>query len=126
MTCPHVGCTEKFEDAQVVGLLSQEQGERYLRLKNIAVLNRDPNLRWCIRPGCDKYVVGTKKTRKLMCECKAQICFDCGNKYHGRKSCNAAVDKTYKKYTKDKHVQNCPQCKSSVEKTGGCHHMTCT
>jgi len=124
--CPSDGCNNQFTQEQTTQLLEQELVEKYTRLKKVALLNQNPNLRWCVRPGCDKYVIGKLGKRKLVCECKTKICFSCGNQYHTFKSCETIINSVYEKYAKEKHVQGCPQCKSRIEKNGGCNHMTCT
>lgn len=124
--CPYDGCNHEMTEEQVINLLDQETSEKYTRLKKIALLNQNPNLRWCVRPGCDKYIIGKPGKHKLVCECKMKICFSCGNEYHRFKSCEAVINGVYQKYAKEKHVQACPQCKSRIEKTGGCNHMTCS
>ena len=100
--------------------------ERYVRFKKGILLSQNPNLRWCTRPGCDKYLIGKKGRNKLTCECGTKICFKCGNEYHSGKSCQTVVDNVYKKYARDKHLQNCPRCKARTEKDGGCNHITCS
>ncbi len=90
------------------------------------ILSQNPNLRWCIKEGCDKYVIGDEKTKKLVCECGMQMCYKCGNQYHHRKSCNSIINGVYKKYAKEKDVKNCPLCRSRTEKAEGCNHITCS
>ena len=125
MKCPSENCLEKFEEENVEKVLKPPQFERYKSIKKSALLNQNPNLRWCVRSGCDKFVVGQKRSRKLVCECGMRICFRCGNEYHFGKSCERIINYTYQKYAKDQNVQPCPQCKSRIEKAGGCNHMTC-
>lgn len=51
------------------------------------ILSEDTNLRWCPKPGCEKYVKGNKESKKLVCVCGQEICFICGNEYHKNKNC---------------------------------------
>ena len=123
--CAYNGCSEKFGDEQVAKFIGGEKLERYMRFKKASLLSQNPDLRWCVRPGCDKYVIGKKGDKNVVCVCKMKMCFRCGNRSHFGRSCEKVIDKVYKKYAKDKNVQQCPQCKSRIEKSGGCHHMTC-
>jgi len=123
--CPSDGCEKTFQDEQLKKLLNKADLEKYHRFKKAAILTQNPNLRWCVREGCDKYVIAEDGNRKLICECGTEICFKCGNQYHKKKSCNSVINEVYKKYAKEKNVQNCPYCRSRIEKADGCNHITC-
>jgi len=106
-------------------LLPSAKGNQYKTFKKNIILNQNPNLRWCLRPGCGKYIVGNSNSKKVVCECGAEICFLCRNEYHPKRTCEDMLDKSYKDYLKLKGVQRCPKCKSGVEKMDGCNHMSC-
>lgn len=92
------------------------------------MVDSDPLVKWCPRPGCDKYArAENDRARKIVCECEQEICFKCGNAYHGWffSSCNSVIDKQYDDWAKGKDVRFCPTCKARIEKAEGCNHMTC-
>lgn len=101
--------------------------KKYLKFKQMKLLDSDPLVKWCPRPGCDKFVRGT--TSKLICDCEQEICGKCGNAYHGGwwpcSSCTSALDRQFDEWAKDKDVRFCPMCKARIEKAEGCNHMTC-
>lgn len=100
---------------------------KYLRFKQIKILDADPSVRWCPKPGCDKYVFNkSRHVKKITCECGQEICFNCGRAFHGRfSSCEKQIDEKFKEWAKDKELRNCPMCKAHIEKSDGCNHMTC-
>ena len=123
--CPMDGCEHIFEDTDVERYINYYYYRRYLSLKAAAILVQNPNVRWCIRSGCDKYTIANPKNKKVVCECGAQICFKCSNEYHPFRRCQDVMDKVYKKYAKENNLQPCPQCNYRIAKDGGCDHITC-
>ena len=64
--------------------------------------------------------------KSINCECGQNICFKCGNAFHGKFSnCNDAMDQQFIDWVKEKDVRFCPKCKVRIEKDMGCNHMTC-
>ena len=64
-----------------------------MRFKQLKALESDPLIKWCPRPGCGGYVRGlTLKDHKVVCQCGEEICFQCGNAYHGKTSCSDKID----------------------------------
>jgi len=65
-------CDEIFDDARIKDVLSGDPDynglyKKYLKFKQMKLLDSDPSVKWCPRPGCDKFVRGTSS--KLVCEC---------------------------------------------------------
>jgi ariadne-1 len=97
------------------------------------------NLKWCPAPNC-VYAVDCKvKAKDLMrivptvhCNCGHDFCFGCTLNDHQPAPC-ALVKKWLKKCEDDSETANwisantkeCPKCHSTIEKNGGCNHMTC-
>jgi len=123
--CPNDDCQVIFTDEKVKTLLPKEKFDQYATFKKIKILNSNPNLRWCMKFGCGKYVVGEEDSKFVVCECGTKICFTCRNEYHPNQNCDDMLDAAYKDYLKSKDVQRCPKCKFGVEKIDGCNHMTC-
>lgn len=123
--CPDEDCGAIFEDSDIALFLDEDVYKKYKRFKNSAMLNQNPNLRWCIRLGCENYMIGQPGSSYLRCPCGMEICFDCCNEYHPRKTCEEMIDEIYKEYAKKVDIQLCPKCKSRVEKDAGCNHIRC-
>lgn len=118
-------CDQIFEDTDIQNYLGNYNYKRYLSLKATALLVQNPNVRWCVRNGCEKYIIADPKKTKVVCECGSQICFKCNNKYHPFRRCQDVIDEVYKKYSTENKLQSCPQCNYKVYKDGGCDHITC-
>ena len=98
---------------------------KYLKFKNLEKLKRNPNLRWCTRPGCENYVLLNsknffRKCRKLKCICGQEFCGTCREDWHQSKKCLRRVRSLNYRYTR---VKACPQCNCHIEKFVGCNHM---
>jgi len=66
-------------------------------------------------------------------ECQYALCFNCKEAWHADVTCaqyqkwkeeNAHANDRYDEWRK-KNTKNCPQCKTPIEKNGGCNHMKC-
>eukprot|EP01083_Nonionella_stella_P256999 880121_1 len=92
----------------------------------------DKNIIFCCKPNCDGYIYNNKKfyhiCSTLQCDdCHTRMCWKCHQPYHGFiLGCNQLIDMKYYKWTLLKDVQKCPKCRSTIEKTGGCNHMSCS
>ena len=85
-------------------------------------------MRWCTRPGCKGTVRGENMdATELQCpECDTKICFRCREDWHGKLSCEAAMEKKYQGWAGSKQNMGfCPLCRTKIEKTAGCNLMTC-
>jgi ariadne-1 len=96
-------------------------------------------LRWCPAPGCEyaiecqvpqaalKTVVPT-----VQCQCGYMFCYGCGLEDHMPCIC-VLVRMWLRKCEDDSETSNwihvntkeCTKCNSTIEKNGGCNHMTC-
>ena len=86
-------------------------------------------MRWCTKQGCTGKMKGKNLSeRKLVCpECKTAICFRCREEWHGRwTSCESAMEKRFQGWANlTQNISFCPMCRTKIEKTEGCNHMTC-
>lgn len=97
------------------------------------------NLKWCPAPNCEYAIeCGIKKKDLLRivptvtCSCQHRFCFGCTANDHQPTPCSL-VKKWIKKCEDDSETANwisantkeCPKCGSTIEKNGGCNHMTC-
>lgn len=66
------------------------------------------------------------------CKCRTIFCFSCGQEWHEPVNCDM-LKKWLKKCSDDSETSNwlnantkdCPQCHTTIEKDGGCNHVTC-
>ena len=97
------------------------------------------NLKWCPAPNCSYAVDCSVKPRDLKrivptvtCTCGYHFCFGCSLNDHQPAPC-ILVKMWLKKCADDSETANwisantkeCPKCASTIEKNGGCNHMTC-
>jgi len=124
--CPDETCDQKFNDAQIEETLNdKELFKKYIRFKTRASLYKNPNVRWCVRPGCENHMIGSPGDKMIKCSCGAEVCFPCGSAYHEGKTCEQVLADGFKNYKNKKKIQFCKGCKARVEKSDGCNHMTC-
>ena len=114
------------QDIEILLKDDPELFKKYIKFRRILELSSKPNVRCCVRPGCDNYMEGNPNEKKLLCEkCGQEVCFDCKNEWHEGKSCEQAMDQEFKKYVERVIVKECPNCHNGIEKIEGCNHMTC-
>jgi len=123
--CPNTQCEDQFDDQDIYKIVDDRLYQKYKAFKQKTLLNMNPNIRWCFRPGCDRYVIGNENDEKVECECGQELCFKCSNEYHPGKTCDQIMDDVYKEYAKSVDLQKCPKCGTGVEKEEGCNHMKC-
>lgn len=114
-------------------------GSRYHELLTRTYVDDLENLKWCPAPGCEFAVECKVKARDLkkivpivQCDCDHSFCFGCAAPDHLPAPCDL-VKKWTKKCEDDSETANwisantkeCPKCYSTIEKNGGCNHMTC-
>jgi Ariadne domain/IBR domain, a half RING-finger domain len=114
-------------------------GYRYKTLLTRTYVDDKDNLKWCPAPNCEFAIDCGVKARDLSkivptvhCSCKHSFCFGCGLNDHQPPPCSL-VKMWMKKCEDDSETANwisantkeCPKCLSTIEKNGGCNHMTC-
>ena len=123
------GCGKMFSARDVEKFGSKQIYLKYLKFKENIDVDLDPNLRWCGRSGCLKFVK-KGKTSQVECECGNVMCFKCGVEWHmGKCASDRHVnDRDYLQWAAEQGgaCTNCPKCKARIEKIGGgCNHLTC-
>ena len=85
--------------------------------------------RFCPSPDCDGYMIAENMdARKLECpKCARAICFRCKEEWHGYfTSCESAMEKAFEGWGDGAdRIIFCPMCRTKIQKTEGCNHMTC-
>lgn len=137
--CPGEGCTRIVDSKSLDLLVSDDLRERYQELLTRTYVDDKENLRWCPAPNCVYAVECGIKDKDLsrivptvLCQCGHFFCFGCSHNEHQPAPCGL-VKKWLKKCEDDSETANwisantkeCPKCNSTIEKNGGCNHMTC-
>ena len=86
----------------------------------------------CLTPDCKMVYMSSKEGKLFMCSCCGlHICTKCHVQYHDGLSCAMAKaakegDKELEEWlSKSSDRKRCPECKSPIERNGGCNHITC-
>ncbi|EME42373.1 hypothetical protein DOTSEDRAFT_73259 [Dothistroma septosporum NZE10] len=137
--CPGDGCSKVVDAKSLELLIPSDLSDRYHELLMRTYVDDKDNLKWCPAPECVYAVECGVKKRDLNkvvptvhCECKHSFCFGCTLADHQPCPCSL-VKKWLKKCEDDSETANwisantkeCPKCNSTIEKNGGCNHMTC-
>ncbi|KAF7512692.1 hypothetical protein GJ744_000259 [Endocarpon pusillum] len=137
--CPRDGCHRVVDSKTIKLLVNDEVKNRYEVLLTRTYVDDKDNLKWCPAPECIYAIECGIKKRELStvvptvhCACKHSFCFGCTLPDHQPPPCSL-VKKWLKKCEDDSETSNwisantkeCPKCNSTIEKNGGCNHMTC-
>lgn len=137
--CPGPKCSCFAGETLFRAVLSaSEDIEKYNRALLREYLDNNALMRWCCNPkgSCDHVVrVATNRDRvhEVQCgACSTRFCFNCGDDAHAPATCDM-LQLWRKKASDDSetvnwvaaNTKNCPKCQRTIEKNGGCNHMTC-
>ena len=140
ISCPGVGCNYLFSSEFILKTLDSEKSKSsYFRFLAQSYIDSNPDTVWC--PGIDcnlAFKSDTPKSHmkpseyKVQCSKDHSSCFNCQEPWHEPLGC-AMLKKWLKKCQDDSETANwivtntkeCTKCHTSVEKNGGCNHMTC-
>ncbi|RKF63630.1 E3 ubiquitin-protein ligase dbl4 [Erysiphe neolycopersici] len=137
--CAKDGCKRIMDANSVNILVTPNLKNRYDELLTRAYVEDKEKMRWCPAPDCVNAIeCGIKKkdlnkvVPTVTCNCRYRFCFGCGLADHQPAPCEL-VKRWLKKCEDDSETANwisantkeCPRCNSTIEKNGGCNHMTC-
>ncbi|KAH0401950.1 hypothetical protein KCU89_g3642, partial [Aureobasidium melanogenum] len=137
--CPGEECNNIVDSKSLELLVTEDLKDRYHELLTRTYVDDKDNLRWCPAPNCVYAVdcaVKQKELNKIVptvnCDCGHSFCFGCQLNDHQPTPC-VLVKLWLKKCEDDSETANwisantkeCPKCNSTIEKNGGCNHMTC-
>lgn len=137
--CPGDGCNNIMDSRSLDLLVTADLTDRYHELLMRTYVDDKETLKWCPAPNCVYAVECGVKKRDLnrivptvACDSKHGFCFGCTLADHQPCPCSL-VKKWLKKCEDDSETANwisantkeCPKCGSTIEKNGGCNHMTC-
>ena len=137
--CPSDGCSRILDSRSLDLLVTSDLVDRYHDLLNRTYVEDKDSFKWCPAPDCPNAVecpikksALTKVVPTVQCRCGYRFCFGCPNPDHQPAPCEL-VKRWLKKCADDSETANwisantkeCPKCQSTIEKNGGCNHMTC-
>jgi len=133
--CPAYGCKVFVDEYTVTQLLqgNKELLDRYLYLVAKAFVRGNSHVQWCPARDCQYAVeLAYPRPRSVRCKCGHEFCFACQEHRHIPLKCTM-LNHWLKKCADDSETSNwisvntkeCPRCHSTIEKNGGCNHMTC-
>ncbi|CAG8906430.1 unnamed protein product [Penicillium egyptiacum] len=137
--CPGDGCNRIVDSKSLDLLVTKELQGRYRELLTRTYVDDKENLKWCPAPNCQYAINCGVKSRDLRrivptvrCFCKHEFCFGCSLSDHQPAPCKL-VKMWLQKCEDDSETANwisantkeCTKCNSTIEKNGGCNHMTC-
>lgn len=126
LACPYTSCGTQLEDSYIRSLITTSNYMKYKTYRRLRLLEKNINLRWCSKRGCDGYSIGSVKNKKLTCnKCDSNFCYFCGNDWHEGKKCTNKIDKDFEKWASNNSIKFCPNCKHRVLRDGGCTEMKC-
>lgn len=132
LTClgADASCTERISITLAKKILS---GEDFASLCDASfwsyVHARTDQFHHCPTPDCAQVYRTVPGSVILQCpSCLARICSGCNTEAHDGFTCeerDQAEDKLYHEWAATHDVKNCPGCKTPIERSEGCNHMTC-
>ncbi|KAI5454771.1 hypothetical protein NCC49_003655 [Naganishia albida] len=139
--CMETGCGRIVGEKTVEAMVDDKVKNRYRELLDRTYVDDNASLKWCPHPDCEYAVKTTQAPPRLLnqiipivkCGCDRQFCFGCGFSGDHRPLICKYVKLWEKKCADDSETSNwlmantkeCAKCNSTIEKNGGCNHMTC-
>lgn len=147
MRCPQETCKYYVSSAECKSFLtsaSHDSFEKALREGTVSYSNRI----YCPFPGCSVLIdpleclsarasssSGSDNSCIECPDCRRCVCMDCGVPWHLSMSCEEyqsipleerdSSDVTLHRLAQNKRWRRCQQCRTMIELTQGCYHMTC-
>jgi len=144
LLCPGYKCNAYIEDDTIFALfdfadgagLNEKTKEKYRRQISEAYVICNRALLHCTTPDCQVVLhIGAHDHNvglEVKCQCGQTLCSSCGEKWHDPVKCQLL--KLWKKKCDDDsetynwihaNTKECPKCKATIEKDGGCNHVVC-
>lgn len=143
LKCPQFKCTILLNRQAVLTLFEKSHPDvikkynEYLLKHFVMIMDK---MAFCPSPDC-QYILEVPSIKRIdpnkivptvVCNCKNSFCFACGGEDHRPATCS--ITSAWLKRCQDDsetanwikaNTQECPKCHSTIEKNGGCNHMTC-
>mmetsp|Transcript_42957 Transcript_42957/g.108434 ORF Transcript_42957/g.108434 Transcript_42957/m.108434 type:complete len:526 (-) Transcript_42957:588-2165(-) len=136
--CIRPGCTEVVHEKAYKKLVSPELYSKYEHYLLRSFVEDNPLVKWCPAPGCIYAIRSDLRDRReaVVCKCGFRFCFQCSDSDigdHMPATClnveqwmEKASDESENVNWLMANTKRCPECRSPIEKNGGCMHMTCS
>jgi ariadne-1 len=140
VTCCESGCQRSLFSDEVAALGSEATQRKFHEALFRSFVDNSEGLFWCKNPkGCKGIVeVDTTKANVTCDECHFTFCARCEYSAHAPASCSMmkswdlaggyqdlSEEESAVRKLKLETTRPCPKCNTSIEKNGGCPHMTC-
>ncbi|KAF9923807.1 hypothetical protein BGZ65_008665 [Modicella reniformis] len=137
--CPEARCNVVVDEQTIKKVVPPSVLTRYHHFQDRAYVEDLDNLKWCPAPNCENAVECRLPHSSFLtivptvqCACGYRFCFGCSMGDHQPAPCSL-VKMWQKKCADDSETANwisantkeCSKCQSTIEKNGGCNHMTC-
>ncbi|KXS19377.1 hypothetical protein M427DRAFT_52815 [Gonapodya prolifera JEL478] len=138
--CMQRGCGVIVDEKTVEQCVGKDVLAKYKDLLLRTFVDDSDFYRWCPAPNCqfavECHVTPARLARvvpTVTCQCGTTFCFGCGATGDHKPCTCWLVKKWLKKCADDSETSNwisantkeCTKCGSTIEKNGGCNHMTC-
>ncbi|KAI6194835.1 RBR-type E3 ubiquitin transferase [Aphelenchoides besseyi] len=131
-SCPN--CELLINENVILCLVDDERIlNTYRQLLINSYVSTNPRIKWCPATDCIFATeVPIAESCGVPCQCGNIFCFDCSSEWHQPAEC-LMIEKWTKETEEDiksvewkeKNSKPCPECKSPIEKNGGCNHIHC-
>lgn len=126
-------CGTRVPIPVIRNLLEPTEEEDLFKATFLAHIHSRPEeFHYCPSPDCQIiYKQGVEGTVLRCPSCITRICASCHVEFHDGQSCEEyqdlkSGDKAFERWRKTHGAKPCPKCGVTLEKSGGCNHMTCT
>ncbi|KAJ3565443.1 hypothetical protein NP233_g7623 [Leucocoprinus birnbaumii] len=129
-------CNQPFSIPLIRRFLPPQRFEQLITAAFTTHIDKNPEtFKYCITPDCSQVYRATALPHGLQCpSCFYEICTACHTEGHAGMTCLESrqhkdpeeQERLLEAWANDNNVKRCPSCRAWVEKTEGCHHMTCT
>ncbi|KAL1697888.1 hypothetical protein EV121DRAFT_218977 [Schizophyllum commune] len=123
------GCMENVAHQVASTVLTESELDHLVQAAVTAYVNARPDeFRYCPTPDCKQVYRVARREGALQCPaCLLRICSACHSQYHGSLPCHADDGVAeLEEWMQASDAKRCPACRVPIERSGGCHHMTCT
>jgi ariadne-1 len=133
--CMWPKCKSAVHEDVFRNLLSTHEYNTYRKFLLKSFVDDNPRIKWCPAPGCENCIRCDIRKETVCCTCGFSYCFNCNDFNtgdHMPASCEQIERWLQKASDESENVnwmlantKKCPECRSPIEKNGGCMHMTC-
>ncbi|KAI3653295.1 hypothetical protein MP228_001242 [Amoeboaphelidium protococcarum] len=137
ITCP-ADCKLRIDPDSIQHIVDKDSYHQYQKLLLKNYVDSSMHLKWCPQPDCEGIVkcnhhfTADQMPPAVECPLHHEFCFNCSGENHQPLVCSF-MKKWMKKCQDDSETSNwlsantkeCPKCHATIEKNGGCNHMTC-